>query len=132
MYLKITKHEAHPFDGTEAEAIRLASLIGNNRANAHYMSHKNVAGDNVRDFSGKIEIFGRNGVTYVHADEVLMHDVESNEWFSVTFDQFQTQYRPFAFSPKCGDGPTGVEGPTCAAGGISGCGSYTQLILENQ
>lgn len=114
-YLKVTKHEAYEYDGSEDEAKRLSAIIGVAARPLYLKSIPNLQGETVKTFTGKIEITGRNGLFYVLPDEILMHDVTANEWYSVTRQQLFEQYRPFTFSscdPNCagGDGPVGTAG----------------------
>ena len=95
-YLKVTTHQAHVYNGTEERALELVALIGSQRSEAHYFHHIGITGTE-KQFTGKLAIYGRNGVSYVLPNEILMHDVVSNEWYPVTQDQFAQQYRPFNF-----------------------------------
>lgn len=95
-YLKVTTHQAHVYNGTEERALELVALIGSQRSEAHYFHHIGITGAE-KQFTGKLAIYGRNGVSYVLPNEVLMHDVVSNEWYPVTQEQFARQYRAFSF-----------------------------------
>ena len=95
-YLKVTSHQAHVYNGTEERALELVALIGSQRSEVHYFHHIGITGAE-KQFTGKLAIYGRNGVSYVLPNEILMHDVVSNEWYPVTQEQFAKQYRPFNF-----------------------------------
>lgn len=121
MYLKISKHSAYHYDGTEERARELVEKIGNERARTVYIASIPLsAGEEMtKTFTGKIEITGRNGMLYVLPGEYVMHDQEANEWYSVTDEQFFKQYRAFQFSSQvCGASASIHYDPNCA--GASG------------
>lgn len=99
-YLKISEHRAYTYNGSEESALELAELIGAHRANPLYSTHIGI-NTTRKEFSGKLSIYTRNGLINVIPGEVVMHDVVANEWFSVTIDQLEKQYRPFAFANSC-------------------------------
>lgn len=120
MYLKISKHSAYYYDGSEERAKELVEKIGNERSRTMYFASIPLAGEEMtKTFTGKIEITGRNGMLYVLPGEYLMHDQETNEWYSVTDEQFFKQYRAFQFTSQvCGASAAAHYDPNCA--GASG------------
>lgn len=93
VYLKVTRHIAYRYDGTEAEALRLSKIIGYSASLSFIGNTGSINGEPSVCFTGNLIISTRNGELKVLPGEILVHDLDTLEWFSVQPDQFERQFQ---------------------------------------